>query len=300
MEFQIKTDMSALPKTIDFNFEEMKQELTDKLKYYNSLVVTEDSIKNAKADKAKLNALYNAIEDKRKEIKKECMQPYLEFESKCKEITGLIKEPVQSIDNQIKVFEQQELDEKFRQLTEHYNAHIGDLSSLVPLERILNPKWQNKTAKLEDLKLEIENRIDCIKNDMQTISGLDSSFTLQMQDVYLRTLDLSKAVNEGKRLSEQQKQLNEIKRKQEEQNAALKAKLEAERQTQQKQAEPPEQPITSFSENKTPEPQKETEITTDFRVICTPSKLKALGEYMRNNGIKYGRVPKEEEKKNEW
>lgn len=264
MEFQIKTDMSVLPKTIDFNFEEMKQELTDKLKYYNSLVVTEDSIKNAKADKAKLNALCNAIEDKRKEIKKECMQPYLEFESKCKEITGLIKEPVQSIDNQIKVFEQQELDEKFRQLTEHYNAHISDLSSLVPLERILNSKWQNKTARLEDLKLEIENRIDCIKNDMQTISDLDSSFTLQMQDVYLRTLDLSKAVNEGKRLSEQQKQTKS-----------------------------PEQPITGFSENKPPEPQKETEITTDFRVICTPSQLKALGEYMRNNGIKYGRVPTE-------
>ncbi len=293
MEFQIKTDMSVLPKTIDFNFEEMKQELTDKLKYYNSLVVTEDSIKNAKADKAKLNALYNAIENKRKEIKKECMQPYIDFENRCKEITGLIKEPVQSIDNQIKAFEQQELDEKYRQLTEHYSTHIGDISSLVPLEKILNPKWQNKTTKLEDLKLEIENRIDCIKNDMQTISDLDSSFTLQMQDVYLRTLDLSKAVNEGKRLSEQQKQLNEIKRKQEEQNAVLKAKLEAERQAQQKQTESPEQPITGFSENKPPETQKETEITTDFRVICTPSRLKALGEYMRNNGIKYGRVPTE-------
>ncbi len=61
MEFILKTDLNLLPKSIDFNFEEIKTELTGKLEYYNTLVVTEDAIKDAKKDKASLNSLKSAI-----------------------------------------------------------------------------------------------------------------------------------------------------------------------------------------------------------------------------------------------
>ena len=69
MDFLVKTDLGAFPQSIDFNFEEIKSELEEKLIKYKNLVVTEDGIKAAKADKAKLNKLAAAIEDKRKEIK---------------------------------------------------------------------------------------------------------------------------------------------------------------------------------------------------------------------------------------
>ena len=67
MDFLVKTDLGAFPQSIDFNFEEIKSELEEKLIKYKNLVVTEDGIKAAKADKAKLNKLAAAIEDKRKE-----------------------------------------------------------------------------------------------------------------------------------------------------------------------------------------------------------------------------------------
>ena len=76
MKFILKTDLSSLPQIIDFNFEDMKSELSIKLKQYNALVVTEDSIKSAKDDKAQLNKLRTAIENKRKEIKNQCLAPY--------------------------------------------------------------------------------------------------------------------------------------------------------------------------------------------------------------------------------
>ena len=75
MEFLIKTDLSVMPEKIDFNFDEMKTELSEKLEKYNALVVTEDSIKDAKSDRANLNKLKTAIDDKRKEIKKLCLAP---------------------------------------------------------------------------------------------------------------------------------------------------------------------------------------------------------------------------------
>ena len=69
MDFKIKTDLSVLPKVIEFNHEELKNFLIEKTSKYNSLVVTEDNIKSAKEDKAKLNKFKTAIENERKRIK---------------------------------------------------------------------------------------------------------------------------------------------------------------------------------------------------------------------------------------
>ncbi len=51
------------------NYEELKSELSEQLQKYKNIVVTEDSIKEFKADKANLNRLKTALEDKRKEVK---------------------------------------------------------------------------------------------------------------------------------------------------------------------------------------------------------------------------------------
>jgi hypothetical protein len=55
MDFKLQTDLNTLPSVIEFNYSELKAEMTERLKYYNNLVVSENSIKSAKADKANLN-----------------------------------------------------------------------------------------------------------------------------------------------------------------------------------------------------------------------------------------------------
>src|SRR5574344_298476 len=103
MELIMTTDLEkSLPQKIDFNYEAIKAELSEKLERYNSLVVTEDSVSAAKKDKAALNKLKTALEDRRKEVKKDCLRPYEEFEQKIKELVGMIDAPVLAIDGQIK------------------------------------------------------------------------------------------------------------------------------------------------------------------------------------------------------
>lgn len=58
-------------KAIDWNFEELKEEITKKSSDYLNLVYSDDQIKDAKQDRANLRKLVTALEDKRKEIKKE-------------------------------------------------------------------------------------------------------------------------------------------------------------------------------------------------------------------------------------
>lgn len=60
-------------KEIQWNHEELKAEIAAKMNDYNSLVFTEETIKEAKADRANLRKLKEAFETERKRIKKSFM-----------------------------------------------------------------------------------------------------------------------------------------------------------------------------------------------------------------------------------
>ena len=169
MEFKLITDLSQLPQVVEFNAEELKAELSEKLTYYKNLVVTEDAIREAKSDRAKLSKLCSAIDAKRKEVKAACMAPYDKFEAQCKDIIGMISAPIASIDAQIKVFEQKDLDAKHAEIERHFEAAMDGCDIPIVLDKIINPKWQNKTMKVDTIKKEITERIGQIKEDVNGI-----------------------------------------------------------------------------------------------------------------------------------
>ena len=130
MEFVMGNSLETLPKTIDFNFEELKGQLAESLALYTGLVVTEDGIKGAKEDRAKLNKLREALENKRKEVKRECMAPYTDFEAKVKELVGLIDQPIAAIDAQLKEYEEKRRADKRAAILEIYEETVGELRAL--------------------------------------------------------------------------------------------------------------------------------------------------------------------------
>jgi len=283
MEFQIKTDLSVLPEVIEFNYEELKQFLVEKTSKYNSLVVTEDSIKSAKEDKAKLNKFKTAIEDERKRIKKQCLRPYEEFERKCKEIVALIDKPIISIDTQIKAFDDEEKERKYKALQQYFDDNAKELLEIITLDQIINPKWANKGERLLDLTQQIYDKLDKIRQDLKIISDLKSPYELHMKDIYLKTFDMSKALAEQSRLEEQDKKLAEIKKKQE---------AESIQQQPQVEKEPTRalaEPVTSVKaeSNEITPVKTERVVSGIFKVTAEPSKIKALAAFMKENQIKF-------------
>lgn len=206
-------------KSIDFNFDELKQEMTAALAKYNGLVYTDESIKDAKSDRATLNKFKDALENKRKEIKKQCLEPYEAFEKKIKELTALVDKPILAIDAQVKSFEQAQKDEKRSFIFEFYNDHIGDLAALLSFDKVFNEKWLNTTAKIAEAQDSILHTIDRVSSDLKTIADLKSEFELQIKDTYLQTLDLSSALGEKTRLEQQKSKMAEYEARQ----AALEA-----------------------------------------------------------------------------
>ena len=176
-------------KEISFNAEEIKAELAQRLEKYNGLVYNEENIKEAKTDRANLNKFKDAIEGKRKEMKKMCLAPYETFEIKIKEITAMIDKPILAIDSQVKGFEQIKKEEKLNGIKLFYADRVGDLKQLVLFDRIYNPKWLNATYKESVIEKEIIDLLTKVESDLQVIAELQSAeYELQIKDTYLKKL----------------------------------------------------------------------------------------------------------------
>lgn len=263
---------------IQFNHEDIKRELSIRLEKYRGLVYTEDSIKEAKADRATLNKFKDAIETRRKEIKKACIKPYEDFEVKIKEIVAMIDEPIKAIDDQIKAYEQAKKEEKLQAIKQFFMDKVDDLEQLVPFEKIFSQKWLNVTYKEADIQKEIIDHLDRIRSDLEALDALDTPYLLQLKDFYLKDFDLTATLQEKKRLEEQAARI-----------AEHEARVQQARQVPQESAVGQQESIGTTAETLKKEQQEL--ITVDFRVQATPEQLTALKKFLIDNGIKYGRVP---------
>lgn len=196
MEFVMSTDLNtALPKVIGFNFEELKAELTARLDYYNSLVVTEDTIKEGKAERAKLSKLREAVEAKRKEVKREYMAPYTDFESKVKELVAIIDAPIAAIDGQLKAFDDLRREEKRAEIRKAYETIVpADIQAIVPLERIFDPKWLNATVKTKAVEAELTAMVQQTEDDLQVLDMVEPEFAAAVRARYMETLNIGAAL----------------------------------------------------------------------------------------------------------
>lgn len=345
MEFRlINPTETGFLKHIEWNRVELEATVKAKVDSYKGIVYTEETLKSAKADRAELNNLLKAIEDRRKKVKEIINQPYSDFEKELKSVTALIKSQTEEIGKQIDSFEDKQKEEKKQKIQEAYESAIGDLKEILPFAKVFDTRYLNKTYKLNTAISEVKAKIEQVKTDLSTIESVCGKYALNAKDVYVRTLDLSKALAEEKRLKELEEKLEaerirkqkeeeerkkaeeqrrieaeRLRKEEEERSAAEAAKAAEQVEAQQKEKLPwqnrtavqesaestgnglnipetvqsqpvqEEQVIDPFAAEK-PEPVKEKKVRAKFFAIGTRDQLKALTQYMKDNGIKYGKV----------
>lgn len=280
----LKLVISPLKKmeAIKFNYEELKGGLQESLKKYQNLVYTSQNIKEAKDDRATLNALKKSLNDEKIKIKKEFEVPYKDFEDKIKELIELVDKPASEIDKQVKIFEEAEKAKKRESIENIYAENIGSYADLIPLQQIYDSRWENKTYKETDIKKEIQDIVKKADSDIKVIAELKSEFEFQIKDTYFRTLDLGQALVEKQRLEKQKELLTTIKQQQ------VEVKVDPINNIDSVDSVRYAVGIDNSNEESTSVEEKM--ISVAFRVECTESQLKALGEFMKTNGIKYGRA----------
>ncbi len=176
------------------NFNELKAWLEQNLQRYTHIVYTEESLRDAKGDKAKLSRLKRALEDKRKEIKKVYMAPYLEIESQIRELTAMIDEPLGQIESFIKQTEQ---DEKARQrLTirgffDEVSAPVGEMAdALFNSPAFFESKWENKSTSVKVWQDAIREKVAKAAQGIRTIQAAGGAHTAPLLARFMETLDM--------------------------------------------------------------------------------------------------------------
>lgn len=303
-EFMVKTDLAPVTTlVIEANWDEIKTELAAKVAAYEKMVVTPEGISAAKSDLAALRRVSKQIDEARLAWKREYMKPMDEFEAKCKELKTVVSGGIDNLDGQIKGFEKQEQENKLRELESFFDEHMtADLDGYVDFEKIraMNPKWVNKGYDIKEAQNDILMAISHVQNGIQALRGYPEEFRTALLDAFKEKLDLADVVQKYARLMEIK--ANEMRREQERKKAEEQRKEAEAAQSRERAAETTQEPEREFTR---PE-RKETETASglneaavieapsvkrvEFWVEITPEQGKALGAWLKSNGIRYGSV----------
>lgn len=290
MEFKLEKPIDQLlPQSVDFNYEQLKSDLQVSLEKYQNMVVTKENIKDAKDDRAKLNKLRTSIDDQRKVIKKAWNVPYDAFERKVKELTGLIGEPIDTIDKQLSVYEDQRKAEKREEIEEYFDEKIGCYADLIPFDKIFDPRWLNVSFDIKKAKVTIDDLIKRVEADEKAIKDLEVECEQQMLDAYFQTLDLSAAMAEKKRFEDRIMQLAELERQRQ---------AKAQKAAEAKQQKPIYQKVPAKAAEQPVNTNKKKTVTLRFEVDVDREQMMALKKCMIENNIQYRKI--EEGDREEW
>ena len=172
------------PGEITANFDEIKEALREQMTAYEVLEVTEENIPERKADVATLRKISKAIDDERKKVKKAYNAPLDAFESQVKELTGIIGEQVDRINEGLDVFEKERINKKRRHILELYKREASEVAEFMPLEKIYGTKWDNKTCSDNEIVSDIQTKVLEVKANLAAIRGLHSKYEEQLIGAY--------------------------------------------------------------------------------------------------------------------
>lgn len=297
-EFQVTTDLAPVRELhIAANFDKLHEFVAELVAPYKNMVVTEDTVKNAAADRARLRKLRERIDQYRKEIKAECMRPTDEFAEGIKPSLAEIDEAVANIDSGVKKWEAVEVQNKMDELRAFFHEkNTGAGAEIADFDKIaaVNPKWKNKGCDLKTAKNDIMSALANIDRGMMALRGpgYPENCRAAMIERFAVDYDLAAALNvytqiQRREAMERARQEREAERQAAEQRAREQAEQAAAQAVQTAQTAAQAQEPAPM-QNEQPEM-----LVRDFRVWATREQLNALGAFMKANGIRYGKVPKE-------
>lgn len=292
----IQVIISQQAGTINFNFEEMKQFLNDRLEEYRGAVFTDDSIKSAKGYIAKLRKEQSALKSRISDVKAEYMGPFEVFKEKADELVRLYDAPICFIDGQVKDFEKRRKTEKREVIKSIYEKYAADVTEYIPLEKIYNPKWENVSFKKNAIVEEICNIVETVRRDVVTINGMDSEACKEALTIYKQDLSLANAIahiNNYERHKAEILTMERVRQRKEEEERIrreerekLKAEIRAEAEREAAVAEAKEQGASEVIENLIPDFQGEC-LIYKYKMSLSPDAKEKLEMFLDSVGIEW-------------
>lgn len=320
---QVQT-LKLEPAKIEFNYEDIEKDLENKLKHYEGLVFTEENTKELRATLAELRKGKTAVDNYRKEIKKELTQPVTEFENKCKSLNKHFDEVINPLKKQLDEYEEKRKEDKrfeinklIEEITKEYEldyefaCKLTVENDMLAKSRSMKSIEDTLTFKATHLKTEQESREKDVKLVESNVKALNAEhgtdFNTQAYTSLLEFEDVDSVLEKmknhilaevKKREEEEKRKLEELKKQEEEKEKEEKLNNFKREQELEQHAdydmnknfedvsfdEPEEIP---FSDDFMPDPFADEERKVSYIVTANDQQHDKLVEVLFNLGVEW-------------
>lgn len=205
------------------NARELLQAIEPSLKKFD-YVVTDDTLKDAKTDRASLNNLVKTIQSERKKIEDEVFGEWKKEKADIMALEKRLSASADKLGEGINQLEEKDKELKKKQIEEYWYT----LTKKYPFELVFEKKMLNKTTTVKSIEDYLKKVLaKAIEGErvMETFLPEDKFQAEQVKDVYYRTMDLAQAKSKadelvrisqqiqdaGKEEPKEQKQVKEVK-----------------------------------------------------------------------------------------
>ena len=234
---------------------------------------SEDNVDQAKADRAILNKAAKELNDRRIQIEREWNAPLQEFKGIVGDTVKMISDGSAKIDAVVKGVESKAKAEKRAAIEELWDRKG---ITLLPLSKLWDDKWLNKTKRLPAVEKEIGEKLLKIEAELDTLAAVDTEDGEVLRAYYLDCLDLQRTLAYSATLKANRQRLQE-------EQARRQAEAEAQG-TREAYVAPTAEPTTTTA-HEAPEVAIPVTLERTMVVRGTREQLIDLAEYMKASGI---------------
>ena len=294
---QITTDISAVPKLIECNLDELAPYIKERCDFARSLVVDVDDIAdcdNAKKQAATIAKIEKAIAEKRKEWTKAWAAPIEAIVEKCKKYeldlhnaAALLRTNAAQGEAKIKGRKRDRLRDLWHERMEHYGAdktllHYADFFTVNTSEATVG-NWLNKGATDAKIQAAMDAELERCKHEEEVVARLFADSPVEVRtiasDALRRRFSSTEAIEAVTRYREQQKRLDE------ERQAEAERRAEEERKAEAAAVKPTPAPTPAPQPTANPTPTAEPVESFRFMLTGKRSALTKMRQYGESLGI---------------
>lgn len=288
---ELKTDINAkvisLGK-IEDNISEVKDYALELSDYYQKVVFTPETMKEATDEKAQVNKFKTKIADFRKNIVEEYKKPINLFEKTAKETENILKNTYEIINTQVLSYQEtlkEEIKVKVREYFEEYRTSKNIDEKYISFEELnvnitlgLITEKGSLTKKIKD---EINSKVDSIASELETIRTMQNSDEVLVE--YLKHKNLSQAIKD---VNDRHFVLETLKEVEKESTIKEQQEKQVINQVEEVlQAPQVEETIKGQMSIEDIKQEKISKVT--FTVLGTYKQLKELKDFLIKGGYKY-------------
>lgn len=258
--------------TLTTNALQLRDHVAATLERYTPENYSEDNVEQAKSDRAILNKAAKELNDRRIQIEREWNAPLQEFKGIVGDTVKMITYGSAKIDSVIKGVESKAKAEKRAAIEEIWEKKG---ITILPLSKLWDERWLNKTKRLPAVEKEIVEKIVKIEADLNTLAAVDTEDGDVLRAYYLDCLDLQRTLAYSSTLKANRQLLQE-----EQARRQAEAKAQA---TRAAYVAPTAEPAPTTCE--APEAVIHEVLERTMVVRGTREQLIALAEFMNAEGI---------------